>query len=233
MEKQPIDEFDFLMSIGTACKTRYQIERHIKTQIPTYKYPSCFFDWLISGSIICFQKTIKRNFDLNANEFTCNSFSRENNFVPLHEPTGLRFYHELGSTPETRKNYEVANREMRCNMSFFLEKFRFISQRTDWILSSKYNIGLVYYGSLNENDKIETLHLLNEKYNKNFSIIHVTQSSTEEFDINSLRFQINESLIKNTENEWKGMDCKWDNIFQKIRFNTEHLNKINTQQSRQ
>lgn len=229
MENQP-NKFDFLLSIGTACKTRYQIERYLKNTIPDYEYPSCFFDWLISGSIICFQKTIIRDFKLNANEFICNSFAREDNFVPLHEPTGLRFYHELGSIDEVRKNCATANLEMQKNMPEFLEKINYIGNRRNRILASRYNIGLVFYGPLENNQKENTLSLLNEKYAKNFSIIHVNKSiQQEELDAEHLNFRIDEKAIIDANNEWKGLDQKWDKVFDQISLNKHNLKDINEQ----
>lgn len=214
-------KFDFLLPIGSSCQTRYQIERFLK-----YKYklkqPACFFDWLGLGGIRGVAKIIANDFSLKSSDFKVKSMYGKDNFSPIHMPSGFRFQHDFGLSPEIKKKKPLVEDSMEKSMGVTLAKYQYLANRTEKILKSDRSIGLVYRGKMRSSDVDMLFNILSEKYGSQFYILNILKVGLEKDFIQHERV-INISIFEKGEKlDWRGDDLSWNKALKKV-----HINNIN------
>jgi len=211
--------FEFLMPIGSACRTRHQIARIQKMRNAEYKQPTMFFDWLMAGGLPGITDILQRNFTLDPADFSVDTMGRPENHIPLHKPSGFRFLHDLGCSSESRKSEAAALEAMHKNMDEFLSKYEYLGKRTDEYLLNIESIGLVYHGRMDLKNTEKLLSILKEKYKKNFKVIHVMEDGSHmALDMPEvISLTVNSLSVKGTANEWMGCDNSWDAAFERIK----------------
>lgn len=217
-------EFDFFLPIGGACQTRHQIERYLLKQF-NVKQPACFFDWLGLGGVAGVCKIIESDFVLNQDDFVVTSKFRDNNYTPIHLPSGFRFQHDFKANKYTRLTQEATMSSMIENMDFTLSKYQFLAKRTDGILKSAKTIGLIYHGRVNPKNINKLLEILADKYSAKFYFINVTNVGRE-LDIESEQFiplTVDNSKVKDDPLEWQGDDNSWDIALGQLNFKPDFL----------
>ncbi len=219
--------FDFLLPIGSACQTRYQVERFLRKKY-NITQPACFFDWLGLGGVKGVKYMIENDFHLSASEFIVDSAYNKNHFAPIHTSSGFRFQHDFGFTPLICKDPILGGEYLKKNMGNSLEKYNYLGDRTRSILSSNSNIGLVYQGRIKEIHFDGFFDLLKSKYNSSFYLINLIQKGGENFFIesdNNINLIIDNTSVRGADNEWQGCDDSWDNALDTILVNSNKLYK--------
>lgn len=222
-------KLDFLLPIGAACQTRYQIERFLY-QFHNVKQPSCFFDWLGLGGIPGVRKIIEMDFLLKKNDFSVKSLYRDEHFTPIHEPSGFRFQHDFNSNEKNRKTEGLAYDNLNKNILKTLEKYRYLGKRTDDILRSNLNVGLIYHGKIKKEEVEELFNTLYRKYGKHYYLINVMNKGDEKpIDLDRvISIVVDNSEVKELSNAWQGSNESWDNALLNLNLLniTEYKKKV-------
>ena len=87
-----------VISLGSYCRTRYQIERFFTTFIALEQitYPTYFWDWLCMGGSRGVIWSIENDFQLERDEFEIFFIENQNSYKPRHKPSGFCFLHDFG-----------------------------------------------------------------------------------------------------------------------------------------
>lgn len=220
-------KFDFLMSLGSFCRTRYQLERMNRARNPDWHQPTHFFDWLMCGGLRGAIRMMESDFALNAEEFCCDDFSDDGDFIPLHKPSDFRFLHDLGCSKETRKDQGMALKAMHDSMDDFLAKYRFIGTRTSELLHGKVSLGLVYHGEVATEDVSDFIRLMKRKYNRSCGLLAIKKRFRfiNVLDIKHgpptrgnrvMTLRVDDSCALDPSMEWQGCDASWSGAFKRI-----------------
>lgn len=209
-------KFDFLMSIGRACRTRFQLERMWKQSHSAEEFPSFWFDYLMSGGISGVTKIIENDFRIHSSEFVLDDYN-----IPFHHPTGFHFLHDFGSSKAVRGTRDVAMRHFLDAMPTALEKFRYLGEKTNSLLQSGGNIGCVYHGEMQLRDLEKLLWLLKTRYKRDFVIINVVDinEALDPFSMDQvITLKVDDSSTNGTPDEWMGCNESWDHAFRDFRI---------------
>jgi hypothetical protein len=87
-----------MISLGSSCRTRYQLERIIKplAPLPVVNYPTYFWDWLYMGGAAGVIWCIENNFVMHKSQFSIVKLPGENLFLPMHAPSCFHYLHDYG-----------------------------------------------------------------------------------------------------------------------------------------
>lgn len=211
--------FDFLLSIGSACKTRYQTERLMKKKDETWNQNRYFFDWLMQGGIKGVHRAFEQDLRLHASEFEVVKFNDK--YIPQHIRSSLMFLHDFGMPRISRNSYDETVQTMNENSEATIEKYNHIRNKTKELLESSLNVAMVFYGPIGVNETINLLNTLKEQYSKDFHVINVIEKSRQ-WARNShpsiTNFEVNDDIVGNGEDSWRGSDAEWDKIFSEVSF---------------
>lgn len=217
-------KFDFLLPIGSSCQTRYQVERFLNKKYKL-KQPACFFDWLGLGGIKGVTQLIDNDFLLEPEEFQVKSIYSKNNFAPIHIPSGFRFQHDFGLTPDIKKDQQQVENCMKQYMTDTLIKYKYIGDRTRNILSSGRHIGLIYRGRIKSEQIKELSVVLSKNFDSQFYILNILKKGLENNFIHHemvINIVINED-DNEEKSDWRGNDREWDQILKKISISKNSL----------
>ena len=89
-----------IISIGSICMTRYQIERYLNLHHNGFRCITFFFDWLYLGGVRGVKYMLDHKFKLFASEFSPYYVINQDLFIARHQPSGFGFLHEFGGARE-------------------------------------------------------------------------------------------------------------------------------------
>lgn len=211
--------FDFLLSIGSACKTRSQTERLMKKKDETWSQKRNFFDWLMQGGVKGVTKIFEQDLYLKAEEFEVVELNKK--YIPQHKKSSLMFLHDFGMNSISRTSYEETIQTMKNNLEETIGKYNHIRDNTKRLLQSKLSVALVYYGPIGANETTNLLATLKNQYSKDFHVINVIEKSRQwprNLHPSITNLEVNDDIVGNGEDSWRGSDDEWDKAFEKISF---------------
>lgn len=203
-----------LISIGSSCRTRYQLDVFLKKKLSIYEPSSFFFDYLMMGGLSGVINLIQREFVLSSDDIY--AFEQEGKFIPRDRNSGMAFLHDFGTSNwwATEAECMVA---YETQMQSSLSKFAYLGQKTHNLLLGGNHVGLVYHGVTSDEGLRQLQFLLSEKYNQEFLIVNVVEHENADslspvlVEKSILRVFVCDVLSpKNgTAKEWEGWDDSW------------------------
>jgi hypothetical protein len=131
------------------------------------------------------------------------------------------FLHDFGMHHISRNSYDETVQTMNDNSEETIEKYNHIRNNTKQLLSGNLNVALVYYGPIGINETTSLLSTLKAQYSKDFHVINVIEKSRQ-WARNShpsiTNFEVNDDIVGNGEDSWRGSDEEWDRIFEEVSF---------------
>ena len=210
----------FAISIGNNCKPRYQLDRFMFHHFPKFRRTAFFFDWLMGGELSGVINIIERGFLLKNEDI----FIDDNNgkFIPRDKNSGFSFLHDFGTQHRHWETYEDCEAALNLSIDKSLEKYKYLALKTNQLLASNLNVGLLYYGSEQQNKFSLLQEILVKKYNKKFILLNVLEEGTLPSVINGSvqnLFVNDSSSPKNgSPLEWEGCDQSWHQALSQIPY---------------
>jgi hypothetical protein len=215
-----MEYLDKLISIGSNCRVRYQIDNYMTKLYPDYIQQSFFFDWLMNGGLTGVIDILNRDFVMNKDDIKISEIS--GNFIPSHKSSKFVFLHDFGARNKAFENYKDAKAALDSAINDSLTKYKYLGEKTKDILGSNLSVGLVYFGS-SSNDDFKNIHsTLKLKYGKQFQIINILDKNNKPTatDGTVLNLFVDDSFGPQvgTNEEWQGCDESWNQAFSKIKL---------------
>jgi len=201
-------DFDLHLSLGRSCATRYQIERKLTNRHGHYPQKTFFFDWLwrnngFSANILAFNN----DFSISESDLCLGSIS--SHYEVYHRIYGLHFLHDFSlSKIEHPKEIEDLEKSMKAETKDFLEKYRHIAKSTIEALRNAQKPALYFAGDITISEFQEFMQILSSKYSRNFTLIHLPDSSKGQKSINHPA--VISRAFDQTSSVWSGVDSEWD-----------------------
>lgn len=205
-----------IISIGSSCRSRFQIERYLKNLYPDIGYPSFFWDWLYYGGADGVIWTLENDFLLNPLAFDIIANNHSGKFQLRHSPSQLVFLHDFGEH-ETEAAALQALEGKWCEV---FEKYAFLAARTKKLLCSKIMpLMFVYQGSLRLDQVSRLSELLGIGSGANI-LVNVLQVG-ERCDVKGgdgfMPFHVDdEASGKSSDHWWEGCDASWNKGFDSL-----------------
>lgn len=210
-----MNEFKRFVSLGSACRTRHQVDRHFGARAADYKPSAAFFDWLwgpeIDGVIRALQGGLK--------------IARENLAVARTGPriqvqdaaTGFYFLHDFRFSEAAVSDPELAHQQMHEQLDRFLEKYEYLGAKTREMLSADDGLCLVYHGRMSPL-QLEALYAtLGTDYGCRptlLNVLPVTHAAAalrhETLADCVITRTVDDRASDGTADAWKGVDESWD-----------------------
>ena len=210
----------FAISIGTNCKTRYQLDQFMLRKLPNFRPISFFFDWLKLGNLNGVINIVERGFNIEHHDILIHD--ENGKFIPRDKRSGFVFLHDFGTKNKYWNSYSECEIALASTIDNSIAKFKFLGLRTDQLLSSNLNLGLVYFGDESKQHFSKLKEVLENRYQKEFLLINVLEEGSEpaQMDGSVLNIFVNDgnSPNKGTPQEWKGSDLSWHQALSKIPF---------------
>lgn len=218
-------EFHALISIGDACRTRYQLDSLMLSRFPDYKTSSYCFDYLMMGGLPGVINLLQRDFLMTEDDICI--FDNGGKFAAQDKNSGMVFLHDFGAS-HWWDSYDHCEAAIRSTMHSTLDKYQYLGSKTKALLMQDSTFGLVYYGSAKKNDFERLKEVVEANYSKNFYLIHVTEAGTQNlqnYDDLVLSVTVNDSNSPKigTPREWEGWDESWQKAFLKFVINPTRI----------
>lgn len=215
-----------LMSIGSFCRTRYQIDQFMSKVSPDYKGSSLFFDWLKYGGLQGVINLFDRDLSLIKGDIVTGAHNGR--FLPLDKESGMVFLHDFGAQNKPWESHLDCRLAIDEHMDKSLAKYRHLASKTNTYLSQS-NVALVYHGMVSEQAHLpilidDLLLLLSHKYEKNYIFINVIEDGIGNHIVGDRILTVAMTDDRNPKNGtprwWEGWDESWHRAFSSI-FMTE------------
>ena len=210
-------QIDGLISIGKACRTRYQIDKFLTKIKPSYEAESFYFDWLMMGGVSGVTNVFFRGFSINPETIKLSEHNGQ--YLPKDMESGHVFMHDFGFRGwET--DYQIALNRLQENMADSVKKYRYLGQKTEALLKSETSVALVYQGSASEEAWEKLLRTLFDRYKKAIPIVNaieLDQTATLAEGILTIFTDDSHSPKNGTANQWEGWDEKWYSAFNSLK----------------
>lgn len=209
------DDAYSLLSIGAACRTRYQIDRFMEKVAPSYTPTSYFFDWLFGGGLKGVTNLLERDLTITPDDIAV--VGREGGFLPHDKASGMAFFHDFGTPAKHWATEEECRNALASNMEQSISKYAHLSAKTRSLLSER-NVALVYLPSQDEYASLATvapnlLDLLKRKFGRNYLFVNVIEDNKHEpvsrAGIVNIQVKDKESPKTGTPGWWEGWDESW------------------------
>ena len=216
-----MEYLDKLISIGSNCRVRYQIDNYMTKLYPSYIKETFFFDYLMNGGLTGVIDILNRDFFMDEDDIEISQIA--GGFVPIHKSSKFVFLHDFGARNKAFENYKDARAALDSAIALSLTKYEYLGAKTKDILSSNLSIGLVYFGAASR-DTFKNIHsTLKFKYGKQFQIINVLDEKKNlptVTDGTTLNLFVDDSRGPKvgTNDEWEGCDESWNHAFEKIKL---------------
>ena len=220
MTATPEDAYS-LLSIGKACRTRYQIDRFMETVSPNYQATRYFFDWLYKGGITGVINLVERDFRIEPADIVVGEFNGE--FLPRDKDSGMAFLHDLGTLDEPWKQFEDCRRAIAENIGESIRKYSYLGAKTRSLLSRQ-NVALVYQSDDAEQRDLRghidhLLALLRTKFGRNYIFVNVVEEGAAPIfgdSIVTTYVQDSKSPKNGTPHSWQGWDESWSKALSSV-----------------
>lgn len=217
---QPIS---FAISIGRWCRARHQIDLFMRNAYDGYRPKRFFFDSLQAGGGTGVCNILERDFKLSREDIEVYRKPDNGRYVPRDRRSGFEFLHDFGSPNRSFLNYEDCAEALSNSLTNSLAKYNYLGKKTDSILRSTTNVGLVYEGELAADLLLEIDDVLTKKYKKKIQIFNVLDINDslphiDRENIHVLVVDESNSPKNGTFKQWEGNDPSWAEAFSKIYF---------------
>ena len=202
-------KIDILISIGGACRTRYQIDSFCKKNINDYVSESYYFDWLMMGGIQGVNNVISRGFEISPPNIVL--FEAGGKFIPQDKISGHTFLHDFGGG-WWEGDYKKALSRLNENMEQTIHKYEYLGRKTDAILKSDCEVGLIYHGQCLDSSLNDLLKIIFHRYGRYIPVINIKESNQEASSVDGIHTAFvddNNSPKLGHTNEWEGWDESW------------------------
>jgi hypothetical protein len=202
-----------MISLGSACRTRYQLERIYKpmSPLPTVNYPAFFWDWLYMGGAAGVIWCIENNFTMHKDEFTIGHLPGENLFVPVHSPSGFHFLHDYGGgSHDMNRAIASFKRDYDCSAS----KFSYLADRTVRFIESAKPCAFIFRGAMHNDHAIRLGQLVGANGVERFLVNLVGPNDNDQCSPlpehpGILRIYFDDET---SGQSWQGIDSSWDEV---------------------
>jgi len=213
-----------LVSIGTACRTRVQIEKFLSKKNENYIASTYFFDWLMSGNLNGVINILERDFIITKDDIEV-FLVNQSSFIPRDYKSGFYFLHDFGAKNKFFDSHKACEIAIKNGYEESLKKYDYLAKKTRALLQDSRKVTLVYAGYETTENFIRLKKLLEEKFsNKKINIAHILESRNLDHPIKdgsvfNLYVDEDHSPKKGTAYEWEGWDESWHECLEKlIRF---------------
>lgn len=221
-----LKNIDKLLSFGSACKTKFQIDRYLLKVKKNYNSEAFYFDWLMVGELKGAINLIRRGFYIDHSFIKLHEFNKQ--FIPRDIYSNHLFLHDFGFSGG-ESNLENAKKLLENNIDEGIKKYQYLGEKTHSILKSNQRIGIVYYGNHEDSLWNELTLALKSTYRKKFLIINVLEknvSKSNHKDIITI-FVDDDNLKKvGTEFEWQGSEDSWYQAFSSLKIDESSYNLL-------
>jgi hypothetical protein len=89
-----LPKIDSLVSIGSACRSRHQIDKFLFKIKSNYQAESYYFDWLMMGGLNGVINVLRRGFEIAPSMISLHNSGSK--FIPMDTLSGHTFLHDFG-----------------------------------------------------------------------------------------------------------------------------------------
>ncbi|MGB3424326.1 MAG: hypothetical protein WBF84_12140 [Castellaniella sp.] len=205
-----------IISLGRACRTRFQIDAFLSRKYESFKKETYFFDWLMRGGSQGVAFAFKNN--LTFNQENIKILEINNQFLPVDTITKFAFLHDFGEHQWFHSEEDCRGAIAR-GIDAFLERYAYLGKKTINHMRSAEKLLLVYHGRCESEDFYSiksTISGINRNFNfANFIEFGETHRTHDPAVIN-LFVHDNQNPKKGTADEWKGDDASWGKAFTEV-----------------
>lgn len=203
--------FKNYLSLGNACKTRYQLDRFFTARKPNYQPMKGYFDWLWGGGIEGVIKAFNCNLSISKDDLIVCNIGGTTQVCDVN--TGFYFLHDFTFSNNALNDLKLANSEMILQLDQFLIKYDYLASKTLKLVHDNDLLCLVYIGPVSRENFLN-LHDLFEGDITLLNILPVDQSFDmsvlEGFEKKWLIRSVDDGVVKGTPNEWMGSNDSFD-----------------------
>lgn len=201
---------DNLISIGSACRTRYQIDLFHKKRLSNYKPTSYFFDYLMMGGVAGVLSHINRDLKLMDGDIIVGE--RNGRFLPMDKNSGMFFLHDFGSSNSWWSSYDECASAIESNLHESLNKFNYLGEKTSNALRNGGCIALIFHGVATQKSFDALSEAVRSRFTNDFILVNILEES--ELDnrcaaVLTLTVNDADSPKKGKPTEWQGCDKSW------------------------
>jgi len=208
-----------LVSIGTACRTRYQIEKFMSKRIDFLNFwtGSNYFDYLMGGGVAGVANVISREFEIQPAYIELANIN--NKFIPKDRLSNHLFLHDFGDS-WWNSNFENSVTELNVHMEKTIQKYQYLGKKTNSLLKSDQSVALVYHGKAPDDQWNKLKETIIDNYGKEIPIINILELNQKESIIDGAFFTLfindDNSPKKGLPSEWQGWDESWFSAFSSL-----------------
>ncbi len=203
--------FDFIVSLGSDCTTRYQIERIQKQRDPSFIPETFYFDWLwrdkgFQSNIIALQDKLnfsKKDFRLKFHD---------SSYQVYNVRSGFYFLHDFNLTDNSiNSNIEDLQDQFNEQYGNFESKYNYLADKTRQLMSSG---NKVLYVFAKQQISLEECARFFDFIGINSYLLHLPDLELQMSGPYHKRL-FSFSIIHNSP-DWMGNDEQWDLAFSEI-----------------
>ena len=200
-------KFDKIISLGSDCATRFNVDRYLKMMDPSHKNDTFYFDWLwrdkgFNSNLI----VLREQFVMKNNEFElkyCND-----GFQVYHAKSGFYFVHDFNFSVNAIDQIELVQAEFFTQFPLFFEKYQYIAQKTKELMKSKIKVLYIF---AKESISPEQISEFSSFVNKDSRILFVPEES--EIIAPLAHPSLIVFPIRHKGIDWTGDPAEWDRLF--------------------
>lgn len=174
----------------------------------------------MGGGLTGVQDILSRDFIMYEDDISISETPK--GFIAKDNSSNFIFLHDFGAKNSFFNNFKDAQNALNLNKLNSLKKYEYLGNKTREVLSSNFNIGLVYFGFATK-DVFKNVHsMFTLKYMREFEIINVldkkdTHTVTDGTVLNLFVDDSSGPQI-GTSREWEGWAESWKNALSKIKY---------------
>jgi hypothetical protein len=134
-----------LVSIGTACRTRVQIEKFLSKKNENYIASTYFFDWLMSGNLNGVINILERDFIVTKDDIEV-FLVNQSSFIPRDYKSGFYFLHDFGAKNKFFDSHKACEIAIKNGYEESLKKYDYLAKKTRALLQDSRKVTLIYAG---------------------------------------------------------------------------------------
>lgn len=212
--------FNRYISLGNACRTRYQIDRIFGKRDPAYRPTKGFFDWLWGPEMKGVIRALRNDLKISPSDLVVEHVA---NVLQVRDlSTGFYFLHDFHFSDRAVLNISVAHEEMCAQKEAFLQKYNYLAEKTRAAAVGADSVCYVYHGALAPEVAQEFFLAMREVFNRRPVLLnivpehcgHLDSLALEDCDGLWLVRRVDDRAARGSSNEWKGVDASWDLAFE-------------------
>jgi len=207
-------KFNNYLSLGAACKTRYQLDRFFSKRKPGYQPIKGYFDWLWGGGFDGVSKAFMSNFAIDKEDFVVKNAGGTTQVFNIK--TGFYFLHDFVFSKNALLDLSLANLEMAEQLDNFIEKYQYLGSKTIELVRENNLLCLVYIGPVIR----ESFLKLHDHFDGNLTLLNILPADQnidmtilDGFEKKWFIRTVDDDVVNGTPNEWMGSDVSFDLAF--------------------